>query len=469
MVGKIRDTLTGLWPVIKPYIPKPRQVLAVVLAFLFGLVWAYVLDPVIFFNADPGQLSQGWQDQWVRLVGDSYALNTANAAPSAELDQNTIILLRAVDNPQEVVSRLGLIQIDGLAEQANPVAARAPQPSILATIRPWILGSIVVAVIAVLGSLVYGFYISTMVVEPIRRSVRRRRAGITGNAGPGITVTTIKESRKIAEQLAREEAAAPASTFGPPVSRHVSMYLPTRSFDDSFAIEDARNDDEFLGECGAVVSETIGVGDQEKVTAIEVWLFDKDDFVRTLTGVFASEYAYSDPAIRSKLDPKGPVVLAQPGAVITLETNTLRFQARIVDMAYGAGPLPANSFFDKVTVELLAWRKDAASVAQPVAVAPATSPGMYAPPVSAPTYAPPPVSAPTFTPPPMPTTPMPDYPPPASAPQTTPAPTTPSYGSGVVPLKPPPLQMPSPPPQQPHPARREDDPFGGTGDWTPVQ
>jgi hypothetical protein len=37
-------------------------------------------------------------------------------------------------------------------------------------------------------------------------------------------------------------------------------------------------------------------------------------------------------------------------------------------------------------------------------------------------------------------------------------------------LKPPPLQMPSQSPQQqPRPTRREDDPFGGTGDWTPVQ
>ncbi|MBI5666590.1 MAG: hypothetical protein HZC41_01160 [Chloroflexi bacterium] len=457
MVGKIRDTITGLWPVIKPYIPKPRQVIVVVLAFLFGLVWAYALDPVVFFNADPSQLSQSWQDEWVRLVAANYDANTANAAPSEDLNQNTIILLRAVDNPQEITSRLGLTQIDDLAAQADPVAARAPQPTIIGSLRPWILGSIVVAVIAVLGSLIYGFYINPMLVEPVSRSIRRRRAGITGSAGPAATVTAIKESRKIAEQLAKEAAAAPASNFGPPVSRHVSMYSPTRAFDDSFAIEDAKRDDEFLGECGAVISETIGVGDQERATAIEVWLFDKDDFVRTLTGVFASEYAYNDPAIRSKLDLKGPVVLAQPGAVITLETNTLRFQARIVDMAYGTGPLPPNSFFEKLTIELLAWRKDTAAVAQPVNVAPAQT---YAPPAATPAYAPPTTAAPAFTPPPMPTAPLPSYTPPP----TTPPPSPPAYGSGVAPLKPPPLQMPPEPPR-----RRDDDPFGGTGDWTPVQ
>lgn len=454
MVGKIRDTITGLWPVIKPYIPKPRQIFVIVLAFLFGLIWAYALDQIVFYNADPSQLNQGWQDQYVQMVADSYALHTANAQPSEELNQNTIILLRGVDNPQEIVSRLGLTQIADLAAQADSVAATAPQPSILASLRPWILGSIVVIVIAVLGSLIYGFYISTMVVEPIRRSIRRRRSGQTGSIASSDVVTNIKDSRKLAQQLAQQADAAPAANaFGPPVTRHVSMYAPGRAFDDSFAIEDAKKDDEFLGECGAVISETVGVGDQEKVAAIEVWLFDKDDFVRTLTGVFASEYAYNDPALRSKLDPKGPVVLAQPGAIISLETNALRFQARIVDIAYGTGPLPPNSYFDKLTIELLTWRKDAASVPQPVTAAPL---------VSAPVYAPP-AAAPTFTPPSMPSAPLPTYtppPPPTSAPAMPPAP--PSYGAGAVPLKP--VQMPPEPTR-----RRDDDPFGGTGDWTPVQ
>ena len=65
-----------------------------------------------------------------------------------------------------------------------------------------------------------------------------------------------------------------------------------RAYDDSFSIEDANKDDEFLGECGATISETIGAGEPEKVTAIEIWLFDKEDFVRTLTTVFVSEHAY---------------------------------------------------------------------------------------------------------------------------------------------------------------------------------
>src|SRR5262249_42616741 len=156
------------------------------------------------------------------------------------------------------------------------------------------------------------------------------------------------------DQLAKEAAATPASDLGPPVVRHVSIYNPGRAYDDSFSIEDAAKDDEFLGECGSTISETIGVGDPEKVTAIEIWLFDKEDFVRTLTSVFVSEHAYNDPALRSKLEPKGELVVAKPGAILKLDTNTLRLQARIVDMAYGTGPLPPNSYFDKMTIEIQA-------------------------------------------------------------------------------------------------------------------
>jgi hypothetical protein len=72
--------------------------------------------------------------------------------------------------------------------------------------------------------------------------------------------------------------------LGEPVTRKMSVFLMGRGqYDDSFEIED--QNDMFLGECGAAIAETIGEGSPTKVAAIEVWLFDKDDFVRTLTGV----------------------------------------------------------------------------------------------------------------------------------------------------------------------------------------
>ncbi len=125
-------------------------------------------------------------------------------------------------------------------------------------------------------------------------------------------------------------------------------------FDDSFSIDSPSG--EFLGECDVGISETIGVGDPKKVTAFEVWLFDKND-IQTVTKVLMSAHAYNDETVRQRLAAKGEPVLATPGAQLVLETATLQLVARVVDMNYGEGALPEESFFENVVLELATWTK----------------------------------------------------------------------------------------------------------------
>ena len=113
---------------------------------------------------------------------------------------------------------------------------------------------------------------------------------------------------------------------------------------------------EFLGECGVGISETIGVGDPKKITAFEVWLFDKND-IQTVTKVLMSQHAFDDAAIANRLASKGEPVMLEPGGKVFLETATLVLEARVVDMNYGQGALPENSFFDRLTLELAVWPK----------------------------------------------------------------------------------------------------------------
>jgi hypothetical protein len=125
-------------------------------------------------------------------------------------------------------------------------------------------------------------------------------------------------------------------------------------FDDSFSIDSPSG--EFLGECGVGISETIGVGVPKKVTAFEVWLFDKND-IQTVTKVLMSAHAFSDPVIRQKLEAKGEPFQANSGGQTILETATLRLVARVVDMAYGQGAMPESSYFDSLVLELAIWQK----------------------------------------------------------------------------------------------------------------
>ena len=123
-------------------------------------------------------------------------------------------------------------------------------------------------------------------------------------------------------------------------------------YDDSFSIESAAGD--FLGECGVGIGDMVGVGEPKKVSAFEVWLFDKND-IQTVTKVLMSRYAYNDEPTRSRLSAKGDPILASSGEVIRLQTASLEVEARVVDFKYGEGPLPPESYFERLTIELRAW------------------------------------------------------------------------------------------------------------------
>lgn len=114
-----------------------------------------------------------------------------------------------------------------------------------------------------------------------------------------------------------------------------------------------------------------------------------------------------------------------------------------------------NSTFDKLTIKMEAWHKGTAA-----APAPATAPSpVYAPPAPAP--APEPVNyAPISAPAPSP------YAPPPVPPYTPPSQT--AAGTVYTPpiVAPPPRQ--APPPRRPDPTPFDDDPFGGTADFDPL-
>jgi hypothetical protein len=141
-----------------------------------------------------------------------------------------------------------------------------------------------------------------------------------------------------------------------PVGQFMTTYMfGDDLYDDSFSIDAPTG--EFLGECGVGISDTVGVGEPKRVTAFEVWLFDKND-IQTVTKVVMSLHAFEDSKIRMRLESKGEPVLAEPGKQVLLETATLQLEARVVDMNYGEGAAPENSFFQRLTLELAIWPKD---------------------------------------------------------------------------------------------------------------
>ena len=452
----LRDSYNGIYVVLlKPYMPRSKTVAMLVVGVLIGLLWAYVISPTIYFDADPSTLHQSWQDEWVKLLADR------NAAANADVTANMVDLLSRVDNPIGIIDRLrntpgeeaNVARLDAIrpfAEQAEAAAVQAPQPSFIGNLVPFIVAPLIIVIVGVIVAILYGMFIAPNIVEPLQKRMRGEKVSEEVIA----MRHQVQASRQAMES---QRTDFTTTTYGPPLMQRMSTYiLGHGQYDDSFSIED--ENERFLGESGAGISETIGVGEPQKATAIEVWLFDKDDFVRTITKVFASEHAFNDPALRAKLEPKGDLVLAEPGATVTLETAALRLQARIVELEYGTGPLPPRSYFQKLTIELAAWRKDV--VGAPATVTTMTTSSPAAPP-------------PTFSPPPAPVATAPAVPPPAPPASSGFQPPPSRFGGGAAsPIRPPApaAQPPASPLMSPPPAppTTDDDPFGGTGDFTPI-
>lgn len=427
MVKFLQDSYNGLYKVLlKPYMPAAKTLLLLVGGFLLGLVVAYGISPTVYYDADPSTLQQSWQDEWVKMLADR------QAAANSDVSQFVASLLTRVDNPLEIVDRLRANAVDNteasrldairpLAEQAQAVAVQAPEPNTVDTVLPWILGPIILVVVGTIIALLYGMFIYPNLVDPLLKRIR----------GEKISAESLAVRQQVAATRAAEASLKTdfaTTTLGEPIFQRMSSYgIGMGQYDYSYSIENDAG--VFLGECGVSSSETIGVGEPQRVTAGEVWLFDKEDFQKTITKVFVSQHAFNDPALRARLETRGELVLAQVGTVLILETATIRLQARIVEFEYGVDQMPSSSYFQKITIELAAWRKGGSGA----------------------TIAPPPVQQVS----------IPVAPPPVQQ-QVTYTPLPPAQPVQQQYVAPPPPNI--PPPQQ----RVDDDPFGGTGDFTPL-
>lgn len=315
-----------------------------IIGLIIGLpVLGWWLTPVDWTNTDFTELRADLQKEYVVMVAGAFAAEGDVVRATARiqgLGPRALDILNAT--AQETVTSPDGARVAALNTavtsylNALPPAEPAPPAG-----NPFLMPLLGLLLVLVLGSAGAFFLL---------------RRGNTRAAPPKVSgrrMETAPEPVTTAAGVVVPVPAAPENAA--PVARFMTTYtLGDDVYDDSFSIDGP--DGNFLGECGMGISETIGVGDPKKVTAFEVWLFDKND-IRTVTKVIMSEHSFRDEAIKSRLSAKGEPAEAQPGNAVTLETQTLIITARIVDMGYGGGALPPNSFFERLTIELQAYRK----------------------------------------------------------------------------------------------------------------
>lgn len=483
------DNYNGLYKIVlEPSMPEGMIYGMSIVGLILGIIWAYTVAGTAWTGANPNRLNEGSQEQWLRMVAIS-------SHPTVRYDFSEILpLVQSVPNPVAqiesilarpdlpandrnaltlLLNRLGEVQ-DVDVNSAEAITAGNPITNFL---MAWIVPIIVVVIVVVVITLLWRLLIYENLVAPVFQKIREMR-------DPEERARAQKSRDEIQIQkdqaILRKELAKQVSVseLGDPVMTQLAIFTPGRSFDESYEIELESGD--FLGQSGTVLAEAT---DPDPV-AIEVWLFDMFTS-KNIAKIFVTPQGNADPAIRSKLEgsvdnPATDIIVADIANPIRIDTDKLRLEAKFASLEVNA-----NGRFEKFNLQMRAWNKDASSVVAPPPVAPVVPAG--APDMSAyndiqfdapPPMPSPPAGAPDMSayddiqfdaPPPMPSS-------PAGAPdmsayddiQFDPPPPMPSnsgQGSGDF-LSPPPMTPLSPPPLSS--PDEDDDPFGGTGDFTPL-
>jgi hypothetical protein len=326
--------------------PLIMAAVGLVVGIILGLVYGWVISPVEFVDGDISQLREDLKVEYLRMAVDSYALNQDPALAEerySRLGEDASSFLADIEfNPgnqliSDIDSFRAVVELTQLPEVFDDQAPDEEGSG--GNILRWAL----LVTILLAAALIVRYFLG-----------KRSGGGMIPKSAPSLAqdITAKIDSTDFED---RGES--------PPMHQYVTTYvLGDNLFDDSFSIESAAG--EFLGECGVGISEAIGVGEPKRVTAFEVWLFDQND-IKTVTKVLMSGHAFYDDVTRSELEKKGEPVLAEPGVEFVLETNNLRIIGRVMDMGYGEGPLPEESFFDRLSIELSVWPNEGLAETEP--------------------------------------------------------------------------------------------------------
>jgi len=326
---------------ILDYLKKP--VVAAALGFVVGLfiglvVLGWGLWPVQWTNADPSSLRSDLQEDYLRMTIDSFVYNPVNKLAIQryqELGSEALAVFERIragyPDQNAILNFAKVVQVT--APTATPTPGSGQTPA-----KPGALTSILIIAGAVILFAILGFAVFKYLIPLFRH---------TTSDSPANQASDITNQTEMTDYSAQGDEQ--------PIAQFMTTYvLGDDLFDDSFSIDSPSG--EFLGECGIGISESIGVGEPKKVTAFEVWLFDKND-IQTVTKVLMSTHAFNDVATFQRLQAKGEPFMVERGKQVVLETAALQLVATASDLEYGQGALPEDSYFERLTLEIAVWPK----------------------------------------------------------------------------------------------------------------
>ena len=390
-------------------VPRNLAIFTGVIGLILGLILAWGVFPVKWKDASAEHLRADERVVYLRNAINSYTMT--GRVQEAQLAWASLGS-NAVKTLEDLNQSPGFLYTEQIERFAQAVDTSAPAPitppednnavikddGTVIGLRPndetaepdgkrssllW-LGIVLLVLLLVGAGLVWWFFFRDKDVElpfKLKKRTEEKPSPTFGGLRPAATPIKrepVQKPVKVEEETEKPEEEKPslpnlASLFGlsdraksseapaeplpaaKPVAQFMTTYmLGDDMYDESFTF-DAPNG-EFLGECGVSSSDTIGVGEPKKVSAFDIWLFDKND-IQTVTKVVMSKHAFNDAATRQRLEIRGEPIMADDGKQFLLETATLRLEAKLVSFQYGDLPLPDDSYFQRATMELAIYRK----------------------------------------------------------------------------------------------------------------
>jgi hypothetical protein len=320
-------------------------IIGVVAGIGLGLLVGWVLAPVEWIDGTPEQMRADLRVDYLRMAIDSYSINRdvdQLVQRYNELGEYGPEALEAIGADPGSLDVTSLQNVRAILEgaQASPMPAEGQGASAGEAAMRFALP-------ACLVTLLLGLFLGGALL------LRARMTGKPGLLQFGRAQEEELYPEEEEEFLVEEEPEVETMVGREPLATFRTTYtMGNDQYDDTFSIESPAGD--FLGECGVGIGDIIGMGEPKKLSAFEVWLFDKND-IQTVTKVLMSHYLYHNNEARNRLAIKGDPVLAKDGGILILETASLEVEARIVDMVYGESALPAESYFELLTIELRAY------------------------------------------------------------------------------------------------------------------
>ncbi len=324
--------------------------LSLLIVFVLGLVIGLVvlgwgLFPLEFTDANPDYLSQTYKDYYVRAVADAYSFdnNTQKVQQAfsgwSGVEATCDLAARTTDPAEAQRLNAAAAVVNNVGCDPNVAAPIDGQPAAGAEGEDEGSG--------IFPILLLGFLL-LFLIGAIFYVYNRRKEMMVSSA------TSSQSSMPDMAPVADTEDGVETT---PIASVDTTYVRGDDRFEYSFPIENENQ--EFLGDCGIAIAESLGSDSPKNVTAFEVWLFDKND-IRTRTKILMSDHAFHDEGLKAKLATKGTEqLLAGEGETLVLETVSLILNAVVTDIEYGTDPdQPPESYFDRLSVKFHVWRKE---------------------------------------------------------------------------------------------------------------